>query len=278
MATSQNGYPANDVNLTSVRTIPGTERKIRLRNGPAGDLLLWVLSQFDRRVEDLDGGELDDWGYAERPIRGSATVLSNHASGTAADANATRHPQGTPPSANFTPAQIAVIRAIVAATEGCVRWGGDYTAPAPKDGMHFEIIASESRCAAVLAKLTAHQEEDDDMPSATEIADAVWNKALQNALDPSWSSASDIVRFGHMEAGRARRELNAKLDALLAKAGGATADEVAAKLLPALTSAMATAVASIDVSQLDKISDDDVSRIVDATVTHAGDLLSGRTS
>lgn len=73
-------------------------------------------------------------------------------------------------------------------------------------------------------------------------------------------------------------QTNAKLDALLAKASGASADEVAAKLLPALTTAMATAVASIDVSELDKLSDDDVSRIVDATVTHAGDLLSGRSS
>lgn len=275
MATSQNGYPANDVTLTSVRTIPGTDRKIRLRNGPAGDLLLWVLSQFDRRVEDLDGGELDDWGYAERPIRGSTTVLSNHASGTAADANATRHPQGTSPSANFTPAQIAVIRAIVAATEGCVRWGGDYTAPAPKDGMHFEIIASESRCAAVLAKLTAHQEEDDDMPSATEIADAVWNKALQNALDPGWSSASDIVRFGHFEAGKGRREIKAMLETLLAKAGGATADEVAAKLLPALTSSMAAMVADLDVSQLDKISDEDAHQIAQAVTDRAAGLLGG---
>jgi len=154
MPTSQNGYPANNIGLTSVRRIPGTQRSIRLRNGAAGDLLLWVLGEFDRLVEDLDGGVLDDWGYAERPIRGSTTVLSNHASGTAADANATRHPQGTNPAANFSASQIATIRAIVARTEGCVRWGGDYTAPALKDGMHFEIIASEARCAAVLAKLT----------------------------------------------------------------------------------------------------------------------------
>ncbi|UUV34371.1 M15 family metallopeptidase [Amycolatopsis roodepoortensis] len=152
MARSQNGYSANDVNLTSVRTIPGTNRKIRLRTGPAGDLLLWVLGQFDARVEDLDAGQLDDWGYAERPIRGG-TVLSNHASGTAADANAVRHPLGTDPAATFSKAQIAAIRAIVARTEGCVRWGGDYVGR--KDPMHFEIVAPESRCAAVLHKLTA---------------------------------------------------------------------------------------------------------------------------
>lgn len=161
MPTSQNGYTANDVNLTSVRTIPGTERKIRLRNGPAGDLLTWVLAQFHKLVEDLDDGQLDDWGYAERPIRGSTTVLSNHASGTAADANATQHPQGTNPRDNFTPAQIDTIHAIIGRTQGCVRWGGDYTPPAPKDGMHFEIVRGEAACAAALAAVTSGEEDDD---------------------------------------------------------------------------------------------------------------------
>src|SRR5690606_40973897 len=83
---SQNGYTANDVNLTKVYDIPGTRRQIRLRKGPAGELLVWVASQFDKRVEDIDAGQLDDWGYAERPIRGG-TELSNHASGTAIDLN-----------------------------------------------------------------------------------------------------------------------------------------------------------------------------------------------
>jgi hypothetical protein len=170
MPTSQNGYPANDITLTSVRTIPGTQRKIRLRNGPAGDLLLWVLSQFDRLVEDIDGGELDDWGYAERPIRGSTTVLSNHASGTAADANATRHPLGTDPTENFSRGQIAAIRSIVAHTEGCVRWGGDYVGR--KDPMHFEINDSEARCASVLSKLNS-QTDWIDMATKEEFVAAV---------------------------------------------------------------------------------------------------------
>jgi hypothetical protein len=176
MPISQNGYPANDISLTSVRTIPGTERKIRLRNGPAGDLLLWVLAQFDRLVEDLDGGVLDDWGYAERLIRGSTTELSNHASGTAADANATRHPLGTEPSATFSAAQIATIRAIVARTERCVRWGGDYTGR--KDPMHFEINDSEARCASVLFKLNS-QTDWIDMATKEEVKAAVTEGVLE---------------------------------------------------------------------------------------------------
>ncbi|MGW3992231.1 glycoside hydrolase domain-containing protein [Amycolatopsis sp. NPDC004772] len=57
-----------------------------------------------------------------------------------------------------------------------------------------------------------HDAQEDDLPSAQEVADAVWNKAVQNALDGGWSSASDLLRFGHFEAGRGRRELNPKVD------------------------------------------------------------------
>lgn len=156
MANSQNGYPANNVNLTSSRLVPGTTRKLRVRNGPAGDLLLWVASQFDKLVEDIEQGVLDDWGYAERPIRGGVE-LSNHASGTAIDLNATAHPLSTQPAANFSAKEIAAIRAIVARTKGCVRWGGDYTGR--KDGMHFEINASETACRNVLNQLNAGDDE-----------------------------------------------------------------------------------------------------------------------
>lgn len=152
MAISQNGYTANDRRLVSSRLVPGTTRKLTVRIGPAGDLLLWVAAQFDKLVEDIEQGILDDWGYAERPIRGS-TVTSNHASGTAIDLNATSHPLGTQPAANFSASEIAGIRAIVARTEGCVRWGGDYTGR--KDGMHFEINAPEAACKRVLDKLNA---------------------------------------------------------------------------------------------------------------------------
>jgi hypothetical protein len=170
MANSQNGYPANDVNLTSSRTVPGTTRRLRVRIGPAGDLLLWVAGQFDKLVEDIEQGILDDWGYAEREVRGGSD-LSNHASGTAIDLNATAHPLSTAPAANFSAQEIANIRSIVARTNGCVRWGGDYTGR--KDGMHFEINASQAACAQVLNALTTNTQEDDDMPDNATIKQLV---------------------------------------------------------------------------------------------------------
>lgn len=187
MPTSQNGYPANDISLTDVGVIPGTDRSVRLRKGPTGDLLRWVAAQFHKRVEPIDTGVYDDWGYAPRLIRGSSTTLSNHASGTALDLNATQHPQGTKPSANFTAQQITEIHAILAEAEGCVRWGGDYVPPALKDGMHFEIVASEARCAQVYDKLSRHTEWD-DMATEKDFENGVYN-GVRRAL------ASDELRF-----------------------------------------------------------------------------------
>src|SRR5690242_8070217 len=127
MTASQNGWRANDPSVVSRRQVPGTGVWLTVHNGPSGDLLLEVASQFDRFVQDIDNarGALDDWGYAERPIRGS-TELSNHASGTAIDLNATRWALGSDPSVNLNAGQIAKVRQIVAATGGVVRWGGDY--------------------------------------------------------------------------------------------------------------------------------------------------------
>lgn len=152
-ARSQNGYSANDRSVISTRTIPGTTVRVAVRNGPAGDLLLYAAARWDREVEDIDQGA-DDWGYAERPIRGG-TELSNHASGTAVDLNATRHPLGQDPSLSFTSEQRTSIRHILADCRGALRWGGDYTGR--KDGMHLEVVADEARCAQVLATLPDHQ-------------------------------------------------------------------------------------------------------------------------
>lgn len=154
MAVSQNGWIANNPALEASQLVPGTLVKISVRKDAAGQLLLEVASAFDRLVQDIDNarGGLDDWGYAQRPIRGGST-LSNHASGTAIDLNATKHPLATAPSANFTAAQIAQIHKIVAVTGGVVRWGGDYTGR--KDGMHFEINDGQNlaSCAKALAAM-----------------------------------------------------------------------------------------------------------------------------
>lgn len=158
MVASQNGWVANDRSKVSSQLVPGTNVRLTVRSDAPGQLLIMCAALFDKWVEDIDVsasfGTPDDWGYAERPIRGGSD-LSNHASGTAIDLNATRHPLGTNPGANYSPAQIAAIHKIVGLTDGVVRWGGDYIGR--KDGMHLEINDGQdlASCGRALTVVTA---------------------------------------------------------------------------------------------------------------------------
>lgn len=138
MPVSQNGFSANEVSETTVWLIPGTTRSVRLRADNCGFLLTHFASWFDAHIESIDEGQLDDWGYAPRMVRGSATELSNHASGTALDINATKHPLGV--RGTFTPVRETMIRKQLKVYRGALRWGGDYVGR--PDEMHVEINAN----------------------------------------------------------------------------------------------------------------------------------------
>lgn len=158
MASSQNGYPVVGSGTTGAMprlrkwVVPGTGRHLLLRDGSAGFLLVHYAMWYHSRVEKLDAGVWDDWGWASRPIRGSATI-SNHASGTAMDLNATRHPLGVSPSDTFTSAQIRRIRRRLRVRfgAGVIRWGGDYLRR--PDGMHYEVVAPLARCERLARRL-----------------------------------------------------------------------------------------------------------------------------
>lgn len=152
VATSQNGWPglASNSRLLHTWTIPGQSgtTRLRMRNGSAGFLLAHLALWFDAKVEDLVEDVLDDWAYAYRPVRGYAT-LSNHASGTAIDLNATDHPLGA--VGTFTKTEVAAIQRRLALYKGCIRWGGNYGGR--KDEMHFEIDATLGECEKVARAL-----------------------------------------------------------------------------------------------------------------------------
>lgn len=145
MSVSYNGWTAGsreDAHVV-VDTVPGTKVVLPV-NKAAAPLLLWVAEQFNLRVEKLHPEWC--WGWADRLVRGSTTRTSNHASGTAIDLNAPKHPRGTAPTANFTKGQLSAIHAILAEVnedQRMVDWGGDYRI-SPKDGMHFELSSQVS--------------------------------------------------------------------------------------------------------------------------------------
>lgn len=136
MAVSQNGWKANDRSLIASYAVGGG--KIAIRKGDVATVLVYVAKRFHSEVEKLVYP--GNWGYAERPIRGSSTI-SNHASGTAIDLNAPRHPLGK--QGTFSKSQVRKIRKILNDCGGVVRWGGDYRNR--KDEMHFEINAGSAR-------------------------------------------------------------------------------------------------------------------------------------
>lgn len=156
MAISQNGFPAaeNSAGIPGgcVRVTPkgGNKASFMVRRDVA-PLFQHLVDRLDADVENVDEySQGDDWSYFFRNIR-AGTRLSNHASGTAIDYNATQHPLGTRAADNWTRAQIDEIHRILRELSGVMRWGGDYTGRG--DPMHFEIVGSLAECRTAIARL-----------------------------------------------------------------------------------------------------------------------------
>ena len=127
------------------------------------------IERFNAEVEPVYQRLLDDWSYANRLIRGSSTVVSNHGSGTAIDINATKHPLGT---RTLSAKKLKAMRRIKDeitddAGRPVLRLGADYTGR--PDEMHIEIDADAARVKQAANKLRARNkaQEDDGMATIT---------------------------------------------------------------------------------------------------------------
>jgi hypothetical protein len=147
---SSNGWIASkdaaELKIISV-PIEGTKIKVRCAKAVA-PLIAAFCKDFHELIEPIDGGQLDDWGYCFRMIRGSTDKLSNHSSGTAIDLNATKHPLGK--IGTFPAEKVPMIKAL-AKKYGLI-WGGADNWKR-KDEMHFEIGLSEAKVAALIGSL-----------------------------------------------------------------------------------------------------------------------------
>lgn len=155
---SQNGWPV----VTRAACDQGPFAGVTFPNGIlAGDVATiarWQLERYEATVEQLVPGLC--WGFFDKKIEGSTTI-SNHASGTAWDINAERHPMGVATANTFHPRTIAACRAIVKASDGVLRWGGDYTGR--PDAMHWEIVGTPAQAATL-----AHKLRETTMPDMTQ--------------------------------------------------------------------------------------------------------------
>lgn len=119
------------------------------------------IERFDREVEEITQKTLDDWTYANRLVRGSSSVVSNHGSATAADINALQHPRGRHDT--FTIAKAAKVRAIKNSItddsgEPVLGLGMDYRTVV--DDMHVEVVANAARVKQAANKIRRAKEED----------------------------------------------------------------------------------------------------------------------
>lgn len=158
--TSQNCWPAitegNDDRMVRSPWVTG-----RILAGDVEVVLNHVAARYDATVEPVDPDS--SWGWAYRSVRGEGddgaedadaaggSELSNHASGTSIDLNATDHPLGV--TDTFSDRQVEAIHAILAEVAPVVAWGGDFDGRA--DEMHFEIVGDPTAVAEVAARLRA---------------------------------------------------------------------------------------------------------------------------
>jgi hypothetical protein len=149
MASSQNGYPASaDRAAIGVRTfaVPGRPDVLLPLRADIAPLLLEMARWWNVEVEPLIVPGC--WGYAYRPIRGRTSGLSNHASATACDFNASRHALGAVGTlGSHRDAVIAKARSLG------LRSGAEYTGR--KDEMHVEVAVNLGEALTIVARLQA---------------------------------------------------------------------------------------------------------------------------
>lgn len=161
MSKSQNGYSVISANETFKWDLPfknEPKRHLILKPGDAGFVLAVFALWYHERVEPLNTGIWDEWGWADRPIRNSS-VTSNHASGTAIDLNATKHPLGVRGTLRFllklgTKQELAeqrIRRVLDTQYNDVIRAGLNYTGR--PDEMHYEIVRFWSDVTKLAKKL-----------------------------------------------------------------------------------------------------------------------------
>ena len=183
-AFSENGWPV--LTRSKLHWFTAAGDKFAAPNADVAYLAAYLINEFNDTVEPIDGKVLDDWSWASRPVRGQSTGYSNHASATAWDLNALKHPRGV--KGTFTKAQIAAVRKIlnkVVDNHGhkIFRWGNDYV-NATVDAMHFEINATRTQVARARTKL------EDEMPLTNADADLVAKRLLATTVELTAASAA----------------------------------------------------------------------------------------
>lgn len=146
MATSYNGWTANKTpSAIGIKDFPWTTGA-GVKGGAVWNIFNDFCEWFDKNIEPIRRDW--SWDFSFRKFTGG-TKYSCHASGTAIDLNAPKHPYGTKATKSFSNKQISAIRKKLAEYNGVVKWL-DSTDP-----MHFEIAGTTSQVEAVAKAIKA---------------------------------------------------------------------------------------------------------------------------
>lgn len=139
-----NSTTATQYAIRHIKAIKVADRTFRVRREVA-PLFHALVLLMERNGVDISKGILDDWGYANRDIRGYPGFKSMHSWGLAIDIDATKNVLGSS-STSFP------VAATKKAADACsLDWG--YLWDGRKDPMHFEFTGSKAQVPAALAKL-----------------------------------------------------------------------------------------------------------------------------
>lgn len=228
MATSYNGWEASPdaaaIGINTKYSVCGTHPfgsggyAGGIKSGDVSTVFTYLITRLHNEVEPMmtgDGGlGYGCWGYSYRANVNNPSQLSCHASGTAIDYNAPKHPNGTStgPSGGggWTGDQYNKIKSILS-NIGVISW------LTSNDPMHFEIQGSASKVAEAAKRLGGStpqpQPPKDWFDMATqadleaalrnlipEIATAVWMKGLRDrpARDELLDAADGAEKIGSL--------------------------------------------------------------------------------
>ncbi|UJP39320.1 M15 family metallopeptidase [Cellulomonas palmilytica] len=217
MATTNNDWRVVDEPAVTRVYLAADADGAQILTGDVAIALSWLVEQIHARVERVT--KVNGWRSAAYNQQVGGAPGSNHMSGTAVDVNGHLHPyeagkhSSTYGTGGWGTEGVKKVRQILAEAGGLFAWGLDYN-PGWRDAMHFDIAKGKTArdVARFVATLTPAHEEDDDMPTPQEIAQAVW------AYKPTGTDVDDI------DTHKLLRRINANAQTAAQQATAAAAD------------------------------------------------------
>jgi hypothetical protein len=207
-------------------------------NRQVAHLFLGFLRDLTATGYRYDTGPLDDWSFAYRKIRGSATATSMHA-GFAVDIDALKNPLHST-SNSFPPGIDQMAR------RWGLQWGGRWSRPDP---MHFEVALTPSQVRAFVPPSLV---EEEDMTTDEMLVALRSPEGLQTIRKAVWTGTGEETPSVAGTVNAAQVMEVAANDARAAKSGVARLEEDVAKL----TTTVATLVQVVEGLALGKVSGD----------------------